>query len=227
MYNSGPFIGLVKRPREDGGGYDADTPVCFDCRVKRKSEWETADILIHLCGPEGQASTQPKAAPVYTYVSGARQSKRLRQIKDHGERRRITVAKSTTVRDIKVMANEEFSIPTICQRLFYKGQELEDNSATVAGLQFLADDVLDLREAEEVLDINSDSDERPAIKRRREEGPAFGGTLLGNSDSAWSSSPEDTPGPPYADVQEKACLACTFSNSVKALSCEICDTIFV
>jgi hypothetical protein len=34
-YNSGPFIGLVKRPREDGGGYDADTPVCFDCRLKR------------------------------------------------------------------------------------------------------------------------------------------------------------------------------------------------
>ena len=127
-------------------------------------------------------------------------------------------------------ANEEFSIPTICQRLFYKGQELEDNSATVAALQVLANDVLDLREAEEVLDINSDSDERPAIKRRREEGPAFGGTLLGNSDSAWSSSPEDTPGtpgPPYPGVQEKACLACTFSNPVRALSCEICDTIFV
>lgn len=123
--------------------------------------------------------------------------------------------------------NEEFSIPTICQRLFYKGQELEDNAATVAALQFLANDVVDLREAEEVLDSDSDSDERPVTKRRREEGPAFGGTLLGNSDYSWSSSPEDTAGPPPSSVQEKACLACTYSNGLEALSCEICDTVFI
>lgn len=117
---------------------------------------------------------------------------------------------------------EELSIPTICQRLIYQEKELEDNGATVGTLGLLANDILDLRELDEVVEVNSDDDEPPLRKRRRDEGSGFGGTLLGN-DSCWSSSPEQTPHP--AD-REKACMACTFSNAFDASSCEICDTAF-
>lgn len=102
---------------------------------------------------------------------------------------------------------------------------MEDNSATVATLQLLANDVIDLREVEEVIEIDSDSDSRPVNKRRREEGQGFGGTLLGTTDSSWSSSPEQVP--PLGSGSEKPCLACTFSNTFDAVACQICDTIFV
>jgi len=137
------------------------------------------------------------------------------------------VKKSTTVKEMKIMVHEEFFIPIILQRFFYQGQELEDNSATVASLQILANDVIDLREAEEVIDIDSDSDTRPINKKRREEGQGFGGTLLGATESSWSSSPEQTPAPPFGSGSEKPCLACTFSNTSDAATCQICDTIFV
>ena len=127
-----------------------------------------------------------------------------------------------TVRQV----NEEFLIPTICQRFFYHGQELEDSSATVATLKLLANDVIDLREAEEAIEIDSDSDSKPSNKRRREEGQGFGGTLLGTTDSSWSSSPEQTPATPSGPASEKPCLACTFSNTFDAVACQVCDTIF-
>ncbi|KAF8969843.1 hypothetical protein BDZ97DRAFT_1956803 [Flammula alnicola] len=229
LYEGGPLIALTKRPKEDGGGYVHDISICADCRMKRKIEWETADIVIHLSRPEGskrvKSSSQQRPA-TYARSNGARQSKRLRQYKDHNEQRRFTVTKSTTVKDLKIMANEEFSIPTICQRLFYQGQELDDNAATVGSLQLLANDVVYLREAEEIHEIHdSDSEEGPLSKRRREEGLGFGGTLLGNVDSSWSSSPEPPPSSSLP-IAEKPCLACTFSNAPQALSCEMCDTLF-
>ncbi|KAF8911983.1 hypothetical protein CPB84DRAFT_1760942 [Gymnopilus junonius] len=223
MYSCGPLIALTRRPEEDGGGYVHAIPVCEDCRMKRKSEWETADIVIRLCLPEGSKpfnSQSPlKSTKGHSRSNATRQSKRLRQVKEHGQRRRITVSKSTTVKEIKIMASEEFTIPTICQCLYYKGRELEDNTRTVASLQFLANDVLDLREVDEILEITSDSDERPP--KRRREGLGFGGTLLGSTDSPYSSSPEETlaTNPPNA---EKPCITCTFSNQIDAESCEIC-----
>ena len=97
----------------------------------------------------------------------------------------------------------------------------------MATLQLLANDVIDLREVEEVLEIDSDSDSKPINKKRRDEGRGFGGTLLGARDSSpWSSSPEQTPLPSLASGVEKPCLACTFSNTFDAVACQICDTIF-
>ncbi len=75
------------------------------------------------------------------------------------------------------------SIPTICQRLFYREVELEDNEVTVADLSILANDVLDLREESEVHDLDSDIEVSPPTKRKREEGGGFGGTLLGGHSS--------------------------------------------
>jgi hypothetical protein len=116
---------------------------------------------------------------------------------------------------------EEFSLPTICQRLFLRGQELEDNSATVEFLQILANETVDLREAEEAVDLTSDNDEPPKRKKKK-EGNGFSGTLLGNADAPWASSPEQT----HQTELEKECSSCTFSNPAEALSCQMCHTHF-
>ncbi|KAJ3510286.1 hypothetical protein NLJ89_g4765 [Agrocybe chaxingu] len=225
IYSGGPLIALTKLRSGDERVYDHDVLVCAECRVKRLTEWDTADIVVRLFHGNGNTNAVKKPLGGYGRINGSRQSKRLRQTHEHGKRRILTVSKTSTVKEIKVIINEEFSIPTICQRLFYKEKELEDNSVTVEALGLFANDTLDLREVEEVVEINSDSDEIPANKRRR-EGPGFGGTLLGNADSCWSSSPEQTPAPHFSN-REKACRACTFSNTLDALSCQMCDTNFV
>ncbi|KAH9483698.1 Ubiquitin carboxyl-terminal hydrolase 48 [Psilocybe cubensis] len=197
-----------------------------------KTEWETAEIYIRIRGPEEPKSSnidsesppkiKPKPATYGRNTDGSRQSRRLRQMKEQGQRRRVQVSKATTVKELKMMANEEFSIPTICQRLFYQGRELEDNAETVAILKISPNDIIDLKEQTEILEITSDSDEPPSKKRR--EGRGFGGTLLG---CVGSSSPERTPGPTFTNlVEEKPCLACTFSNGPDAVSCEMCETPF-
>lgn len=116
--------------------------------------------------------------------------------------------------------HEEFSLPTICQRLFLRGQELEDNSATVESLQILANETVDLRVAEQMVDLTSDNDE-PQTRKKKKEGNGFSGTLLGNADAPWSSSPEQTP---YRT--EKECPKCTFSNPSEVLSCQVCNEHF-
>lgn len=113
---------------------------------------------------------------------------------------------------------EEFSLPTICQRLFLRGQELHDNNATVGSLNIFANETLDLREAEELVDLTSDGDE-PSRKNKK-EGNGFSGTLLGSADVPWSSSPEQT------TELEKECSTCTFANPFDVLSCQVCHTPF-
>lgn len=121
--------------------------------------------------------------------------------------------------------NEYFSIPTIRQRLFYQGKELEDNTETASAFGLFADDIIELQEIAKVHEISSDSDDaRPSKKRREEAG--FRGTLLCNVDLSWSSSPEPIPSSSPPTTQDKPCLACTFSNTLDAVSCEMCDTIF-
>lgn len=181
------------------------------------------------------SSENPKVNNPFTYASkaGARQSRRLKQMKELGERRRLTISKSTTVKEMKVMVSyfllvwhslpysnhnqlqDEWNIPTICQRLFYHDQELKDNTATVESLQIYANDVLDLQEENEVIDIDSDTEER----KPRDEGRGFGGTLLGGTpDRIGVSTPPSR--------VEKPCSACTFSNDPDAVNCTICDTAF-
>ncbi|KAF8163463.1 hypothetical protein B0H34DRAFT_795175 [Crassisporium funariophilum] len=227
LYPGGPLISLTRQPRthDEDRHYDHEIAVCDVC------QWDETVIIIRLCSSTGSAESKSKAQrkdPItYSRTNGARQSKRLRHIKEHGERRKINVSKLTTLKDIKIMIHEEFSIPTICQRLFHRGRELEDNSATVATLQLFANDLIDLREEEGVVEIDSDSDCKPATKRRREEGQGFGGTLLGATESSsWSSSEERTPLPPLNSDREKPCIACTFSNTFDALTCQICHTLF-
>lgn len=72
----------------------------------RKSDWITTDITLRLLKTRGSQKDQEIQDTLVTYThraNGARQSKRLRQTKSQEERRKITVKKSTTVKDIKIM----------------------------------------------------------------------------------------------------------------------------
>lgn len=86
-------------------------------------------------------------------------------------------------------------IPTIYQRIFFKGVELDDNERTVGQLGILANDLLEVKILDlsggqsdvEMIAISSDDGSKEgneygrgkAPKKKPEaEGPAFGGTLL-------------------------------------------------
>ncbi|KAK0459838.1 uncharacterized protein EV420DRAFT_1629202 [Desarmillaria tabescens] len=225
-YSAGPLIALAK---ESGSSarFVHDIPVCDPCRQKRKRDWETTDITIRFgkgTKPnEGGDSISRDPAPK---MLGARQSKRLRQIKQHGERRKVTISKTTTVKDIKVMLQKIFNISPICQRIFYLGQELEDNTATAASLNIFANDILELREQNEVYELSSDGDEVPSKRPRREEGSGFGGTLLGGSNNVSTSREQSETPPKSSGVEQKSCGMCTLLNDSDALTCTMCDTPF-
>ena len=129
---------------------------------------------------------------------------------------------------ITIQLQEELSIPTIYQRLFHQGRELEDNSVTLVSVGVVANDVLDLREEAEDVDlIGSDGEEVGQKRKRTDEGRAFGGTLLGSDRPAHTreSSSSSAPHTPVEPL-EKSCPACTFVNPPDVLACTICDTVF-
>ncbi|KAJ7444900.1 hypothetical protein FB451DRAFT_1343700 [Mycena latifolia] len=240
IYSGGPLIAIQK---SNDSQYTHEVAICTGCRQERKTNWQTTDITIRKRDQgsrslDSASSTRKRSDPV-TYMNAARHSKRLRQAKDIGVRTKLTVHKSMTVKEIKVEVSflailskvqalkssklqKELKIPTICQRLFYGGRELDDNTATVASLQIYANDIIDLKEENEIHEI-SDSDDVPKSKRRDEGG--FGGTLLGRTEARSSSPPKPVEAP---TPTEKACRACTFSNPVDLLACGMCNnTVFV
>lgn len=115
------------------------------------------------------------------------------------------------------------NIPTICQRLFHQGRELTDNAATAASLNIYANDVLDVRQENEIIESDSDSGETGP----RDEGRGFGGTLLAGGADRPSSSPDKGTPPLSAGTGEKSCTTCTFSNESDAISCTMCETLFM
>ncbi|KAJ6597092.1 cysteine proteinase [Mycena vulgaris] len=224
LYSGGPLIAVQK---SNDSQYTHEVAICTGCRQERKTNWVTTEITIRMGKSSGSsklrdsASSRNHSEPV-TYMSGARQSKRLRLSKEAGVRTKLKVHKSMTVKEIKIELQKELKIPTICQRLFHRGHELDDNTATVASLQIYANDIIDLKEENEIHEI-SDSEDTPKSKRRDEGG--FGGTLLGRTEGRSSSPPKPASLPPPT---EKACGICTFSQSLSALACEMCNnTVFV
>ncbi|KAF7338128.1 hypothetical protein MVEN_02037600 [Mycena venus] len=220
LYSGGPLIAIQKL---NDTQYTHEIPVCTDCRQQRKTDWTTTEITIRKGkGGRSSADSDPskrRLEPI-TYMSGARQSKRLRLARETVVEKKLTVTKSMTVKEIKVEIQKQLNIPTICQRLFYGSQELDDNTATVASLQIFADAVLALQVENEIHEL-SDSEEVPKKKsKQRDEGGGFGGTVLGRSENRSSSPPKPTP-------TEKACRTCTFSNPVEELACGMCNEVFV
>ncbi|KAJ7709699.1 hypothetical protein B0H17DRAFT_999051 [Mycena rosella] len=225
LYSGGPLIAIQK---SNNSHYTHEVAICTGCRQERKTNWDTTDITVRMArrgrgskSSDSASSSRNRSEPI-TY--GARQSKRLQQAKETGVTKKLTVHKSMTVKEIKVELQKELKIPTICQRLFYGSRELDDNTATVASLQIYANDIIDLKEENEIHEI-SDSDDVPKKKRRDEGG--FGGTLLGRTEGRSSSPPKPVEAPPPPPT-EKACGACTFTNPVDLLACSMCNnTVFV
>ncbi|KAJ7510074.1 cysteine proteinase [Mycena galericulata] len=219
LYSGGPLIAVQK---SNDSQYTHEVAICTTCCQQRKTNWITTEITVRT-GKRAQGShslasesSTRKQEPI-TYTSGARQSKRLRLAKEGIQKTKLIVTKSMTVKEIKVELQKELKIPTICQRLFYGGRELDDNTATVSSLQILANAIIDLQEENEVHEI-SDSEDVPKSKRRDEGG--FGGTLLGRTEGRSSSPPKPTA------PTEKVCDTCTFSNPVDLLACGMCEKEF-
>jgi ubiquitin carboxyl-terminal hydrolase 48 len=102
------------------GGYLLFSASVISPFPQRRSNYEFADITVRLLSGKNahkdmmtQENTTHKseesAHPPQTYGShrtfGTRQSKRIRESKDTVEKKCITVSKSTTVKDIKVMVS--------------------------------------------------------------------------------------------------------------------------
>ncbi|KAK2466793.1 hypothetical protein APHAL10511_001051 [Amanita phalloides] len=197
-YTGGPLISLAKTIREDGSShYDQEVPTCIECRLKKKIDWTTTEIVIQFFDPNQKSGMRGKARDASRKTF--RQSRRLRQMKQHGERRRITISKDMTVKEIKIKIQDEWNIATICQQLFHYGTELQDNAVTVAALEITANDVLELREVTEVHDLDSDTEGPSGSK---DEGQGFTGTVLSGGLARTTSPPTGS----------KVCPSCTLHN---------------
>ncbi|TDL21582.1 cysteine proteinase [Rickenella mellea] len=249
FYTAGPLIEI--RTVHDLNGFgktrelSVTTPdICADCCRKRRLQYETTRITVMRLKEAEKIPEHASSSSIVDEVlmilngknhdtiksgSGIRQSKRLRE-KNTGST--ITVKKTTTIREIKVLLQKELDVPTISQRLFYHGRELEGNTTTVADAEILANDVLYLKAIEEddELLLTSDNDELRSRKKRN-EGRAFGGTLLGGGtadpspmevDVAVDDTASETPSE-HPTVTMRTCTTCTFENLPGALNCEMCD----
>jgi ubiquitin carboxyl-terminal hydrolase 48 len=116
-------------------------------------------------------------------------------------------------------------IPTICQRLFYRDEELLDGTATLGSLGVVANSRFDMRQLKTKNDFDSD-DNVPISKRREAEGKGFGGTVLLGRSSSHASSPTNSRGATPLQATEKSCPTCTLTNPIAAFACEVCETCF-
>ncbi|SCV68974.1 BQ2448_1994 [Microbotryum intermedium] len=164
--------------------------------------------------------------PVIIHFSSAGATRASARVRNQGmlyENRSATfieMNKTDTVKALKISIYNKLSIPTICQRLFFKGQELDDSSATVEKLGVLPDMVLELFEVKEgalglskLEDVGDEVDRKG--KRRREEG--FGGTGLFGWENVGAENLEDGADagedPPSIDVPRKRKIEETASSS--------------
>ncbi|TPX47658.1 hypothetical protein SeMB42_g02650 [Synchytrium endobioticum] len=84
----------------------------------------------------------------------------------------ITITKTTTVRDLKVMLMDSFDVVPIYQKLYYNGKELDINEATMGGLDILPGCTLELKIFDEKEHDGDDGGGVRAIER------GFQGSLL-------------------------------------------------
>ncbi|KAH9946153.1 cysteine proteinase [Epithele typhae] len=239
LYSAKPLIAIERIDDK----YTHELSVCSDCRLKRRTEFDMTEITVRVLRPTDptptpetynetrfvpdKSSHPPVQATLLTYskrvnMEGSRKSKRIRQGREYGKKHKITITKSMSVKDLKVMFGDELGIPVISQRLFYRGRELEDSAATMVSLGILSNDLLDLKEESEDVTIITDTEDNVpsnSKKTKRAEGQAFGGTLLGGSSFA-TAPPSSSPSTPAVI----ACPACTYENCATEVACVMCDT---
>ncbi|KAF8480713.1 cysteine proteinase [Gautieria morchelliformis] len=230
-----------------------DFEVCQECRSERHVifafpitfNFETATIMVRMLGVELDpteedglkdedvfpvasrkqinGTSEHHTSQSHTPGKPLRTSSRLRKSKQRADRKYVTIRKSSTVKDIKIALHEEFNIPTICQRLYFKNQELSNNLDTVASLGILANDTLELREEKENDDALT-SDVEPCSREPRKEGRAFGGTILsGISKTEKPSSEADRHSSPVTP-NPNHCPVCTFINPDDLVICSMCGS---
>ncbi|KAF8498901.1 hypothetical protein JB92DRAFT_2983100 [Gautieria morchelliformis] len=211
LYGGGPLIrvtGLAcpSQGSEATSAVTHDFEVCQECRSERLSNFETAIIMVRMLGVELDPTEEDglvfPVAQSHTPGKPLRTSSSLRRSKRRADRKYVTVRKSWTVKDIKMVLHDEFNIPTICQRLYFKNQELSNNLDTVASLGILANDTLELREEKENEDALT-SDVEQCSREPREEGRAFGGTILSGGLQNRKT---------LHDANPNHCPVCTFIN---------------
>ncbi|EKM55145.1 uncharacterized protein PHACADRAFT_94093 [Phanerochaete carnosa HHB-10118-sp] len=235
LYSCGPLIAI----EHADGAWRHDPAVCKACRLKCKSAYEKTELTIRVLRADDptptpetyaeQLSQPAEARPtVVTYgskkIGNLRQSKRIRQTRELGRRRKLIITPDMTVKDLKIQIQAELEIPTISQCLYYHGNELENSAMTLGSLGVLSNDTMDLREESEDIDLlGSGSDAEPTT--RKKEGRGFGGTLLGYSSS---SSPPHTPSQHADELPSNttiSCPACTYDNAADAFACLMCETM--
>lgn len=162
----------------------------------------------------------------------------------------ISVKKLDKLKDIRVLIQQITNVPTIYQRVCFKGREIDDSSETVESigiteseaLQVLLLDVPD----EDDVDIDSFDHVVPVTRSRstnqkkpksngRAEG--FAGTVLSGLDVPPSESEEakaarEAKAAMEAQEREEAeiraalpgvCRHCTFENDPSVKQCEVCE----
>ncbi|KAH7340859.1 hypothetical protein B0J17DRAFT_653080 [Rhizoctonia solani] len=137
--------------------------------------------------PARAPGNRKRPKPVTTY--GQRRSKRIRTAatSKKGTTFSIRVSKDDTIRDVKRKIQDTEDVAPFYQRLYLHGAELLDDTQTLSEVGFLRTDRLILR-AIEAMDedeaVNwalTSGDVEPKAARPRDEGRAFGGTLLGST----------------------------------------------
>ncbi|KZT28434.1 cysteine proteinase [Neolentinus lepideus HHB14362 ss-1] len=228
LYLAGPLISIEKRHDEGGHRIIRNVDVCQDCRIQRKSEYTTTEINVRIYGEQsakentGDADYRGQASSIVTYESrGTRRSKRIRKDVPKRDHLKIIVSKDTTIKDLRFKVQEESGVPSICQRLFCRDQELDDSSATIGGLGILSNDIIDVRQqSQEALDETLDTtNKRP----RLDDGKAFDGTMLGRQCDPQPNTRVQQDIEPVL-FTDKECSVCTYRNAEGAGICIMCDT---
>ncbi|CAE6490373.1 unnamed protein product [Rhizoctonia solani] len=137
--------------------------------------------------PARAPGNRKRQKPVKTY--GHRRSKRIRTaaVAKKGTTFSIYVSRDDTIRDVKRKIQDVEDVAPFYQRLYLHSAELLDDTQTLSDVGFLRTDRLILR-ATEAMDedeaVNwalTSGDVEPKAARPRDEGRAFGGTLLGST----------------------------------------------
>ncbi|CAE6449091.1 unnamed protein product [Rhizoctonia solani] len=137
--------------------------------------------------PARAPGNRKRSKPVTTY--GQRRSKRIRTAATakKGTTFPIRVSKDDTIRDVKRKIQDAEDVLSFCQQLYLHSAELTDDTQTLLQVGFLRTDHLVLRvievmdEDEAVTWALTSGDVEPKTVRPRDEGRAFGGTLLGST----------------------------------------------
>ncbi|KAF9023453.1 Ubiquitin carboxyl-terminal hydrolase 48 [Haplosporangium bisporale] len=199
-------------PQESKHGTESSPGVCQECRSKRVLDYESAPLFIRIYAPgdaivgeeatesanapapdidhlsiaesSSKSSKRKKAAPKSDSY-GSRRSKRAKPEKDPFKQVVVHVGKSDTVRDLKLKIMQKTRIVPIYQKLLFGQRELDNNEATMAGLEILPSSVLNLIAFDQSMENLHLSSLEDFVPLPGDVG-GFGGTGLVDDEDEWA-----------------------------------------